>query len=419
MNKKKSQKHLYKYLLYSILLIWIPEAFAQEFKYEAKLGQVPLEGFYSIDLRPELLSKLKGDLSDIRIYEISKNEEIPYLLQKENGSFDLSYFEEYPIVKQYNVPHRFTSVTIKNVQKSTIDNFCLITQNSDAYKTAKLSGSNDQKNWYVIKENYFLGSLYSDNSVQSEKTISFPLSDYAFFKLDISDSLNDPLLIKKIGCYATRKIESLYAETPKPKISQADSHKLKRSYIRLKFMEPYPIHKFHLTFTGPKFYNRAASLHKVLYDVKGKEYTEVVADFRVFSNADNTIHIPETSAKEYLLTIDNQDNKALALTDFQSYNLKRRLVASFKPQTYYLLKFGDTKLEAPTYDLEYFKDSIPAQPTATTVLTISSIAPKDAPVAPATQWFKNKLWIWISLILVGGLLAYIAVRMVKDLDKRN
>lgn len=411
-------KAVYKYLTFSSILVAYNTVFAQDFKYEAKLGQVPLEGFYSIDLQPQVLSKLKADLSDLRIYENSQNEEIPYLLQKENGSFDVSYFEEYPIVSQQTVPQRITSIVVKNVKKDTIDNFCLITQNSDAYKTAKLSGSNDQKSWYVIKENYFLGSMYSSNTVQSEKTISFPLSDYTFFKLDISDSLNDPLLIKKIGCYATRKVESLYSETPKPNISQADSHKLKKSFIRIKFAEAYPIHKFHLTFTGPKFYNREASLYKILYDAKGKEYTEAVADFRVFSNADNIIHITEAAASEYLLTIYNQDNKALTLTDFTAYNLKRRLVASFKPQTYYVLKMGDSKLEAPTYDLEYFKDSIPAQLNPVTIQTITTIA-KAPNVAPSSPWFKSKMWIWASLLLVGGLLAFIALRMVKDLDKRK
>lgn len=408
------------YILLGFALLCTGICNAQNFKYEAALEPVAEEQFYSIPLKPELLAKLKEDRSDIRVFDETHKEEIPYVLHQEQGGFNLSYFQEHPIVEKKSVPKRYTQLIIQNRSKTAIDNFCIISKNSDVYKTAKLSGSQDQQTWFVIKDDYFLGSLYSENSIQSERTINFPLSDYPYFKLEISDSLNEPLYIQKIGCYAMRKVESLYDALPKPLIVQSDSAHLKQSFIRIKFTEPYPIHKFSLAFSGPKFYNRSASFYQVTRMANGTESLENIQNFRVFSNAENTLHVNELRAKEYLLVIDNQDNKSLTLDAFLGYGLKTDLRASLKPQTQYNLKFGDLKTNAPVYDLEYFKDSIPVQPKEIAVLEIKSSPETTLKYAPpAQQWFKNKLWIWLSLGLVAILMAYISFKMIKDLDKRK
>lgn len=408
------------YILLGFALLYAGISNAQNFKYEAALEPVAEEQFYSIPLRPELLAKLKEDRSDIRVFDETHKEEIPYVLHQEQGGFNLNYFQEYPIVENKSVPKRYTQLIIQNRSKTAIDNFCIISKNSDVYKTAKLSGSQDQKSWFVIKDDYFLGSLYSENSIQSQLTINFPLSDYPYFKLEISDSLNEPLYIQKIGCYAIRKVESLYDALPKPLITQSDSAHLKQSFIRIKFTEPYPIHKFSLVFSGPKFYNRSACIYRVNTTNDGKENTEIIYAFRVFSNGENILYINEHPSQEYLLVIDNQDNKALKLDAFLGYGLKTDLRAPLKPQTQYSLKFGDPKTNAPVYDLEYFKDSIPAQPKEIAVLEIKSRPETTLEYAPpAQQWFKNKLWIWLSLGLVAILMAYISFKMIKDLDKRK
>ncbi len=408
------------YIILGFALLYPGISNAQNFKYEAALEPVAEEKFYSIPLKPELLAKLKEDRSDIRVFDETNKEEIPYVLHQEQGGFNLSYFKEYPIIENKSVPKRYTQLIIQNKAKTAIDNFCIISKNSDVYKTAKLSGSQDQKTWFVIKDDYFLGSLYSESSVQSELTINFPLSDYPYFKLEISDSLNEPLYIQKTGYYAMRKVESLYDALPKPLITQSDSTHLKQSFIRIKFTEPYPIHKFSLVFSGPKFYNRSVSFYQVTRMADGTESLENSQNFRVFSNAENTLHVNELRAKEYLLIIDNQDNKALKLDAFLGYGLKTDLRAPLKPQTQYSLKFGDPKTNAPVYDLEYFKDSIPAQPKEIAVLEIKSRPETTLEYAPpAQQWFKNKLWIWLSLGLVAILMAYISFKMIKDLDKRK
>jgi len=52
--------------------------FAQQtFKYQAELPRVEADGFYQIDLKPELIAKCQANLDDIRILNQNLNKKVP------------------------------------------------------------------------------------------------------------------------------------------------------------------------------------------------------------------------------------------------------------------------------------------------------------------------------------------------------
>ena len=63
-------------------LLVLPSALAQNTLYQASLDTVPTDGFYKINISPQIAGYLKNDLSDIRLYDRSAKE-VPYILQRE------------------------------------------------------------------------------------------------------------------------------------------------------------------------------------------------------------------------------------------------------------------------------------------------------------------------------------------------
>ena len=160
--------------------------FSQDFKWKSKIDDVKKSGFHNILLSPSLNSKLNYEFSDIRIYD-NENSEIPYLLRTEVAVVYKQLFKEYKIVSKKSVKGS-TQVIIKNQLKSKVNNVNIVIKNSNVQKKVKLFGSDDQKNWFVIKDDYLFYSIYSDEETSEIQLMDFPLSDYAYFKIEVDDT---------------------------------------------------------------------------------------------------------------------------------------------------------------------------------------------------------------------------------------
>ncbi len=180
-------------------IIWSLTIQAQGFNYEADLSPIVSSGYYKIELTPEVLGKTNSNLSDLRIYDLTGIEQ-PYLIDQESSSATIGAFEEYEIIERVEGTSDSSSFLIfVNSSGKPIDNLSFVVQNTAVRKTAILSGSNDRKNWYVIRNNYFLKSMHNSNGTTFTKRLDFPLSDYSFFKLEVKDNVKEPINMLKIG----------------------------------------------------------------------------------------------------------------------------------------------------------------------------------------------------------------------------
>lgn len=327
---------------------------AQDFKWEAKIPPVKKDGFYNILLTPEVSQHLKHDLSDIRIYE-STAKETPYLLKSETSS-ESTQFRTYEIVENKSIPHCCTHVILHNAAGNSINNISLIIKNSDVRKAARLSGSDDKINWYIIKDNYNLESIYNDRSTSEVKILDFPLSDYAFYKLDIDDSLNAPLKILRAGYYDSHVEEAKYISLPSPQITQTDSSD-RKSYVKISFPTPQYVSRLKIEVASPSYFLRNARLCLHVKE-KNKSYFNPIASLQLRSNHDNIFMPDYELISDLYLIIENKDDQPLKLKSVSAYQLIHYLTARLEKQKEYSLRFGDKKLYYPQYDLEFFKDSI-------------------------------------------------------------
>jgi Protein of unknown function (DUF3999) len=393
-------------------------SYAQQYNWSASLDSVTQDGFYKLILKPSVTSRMLSiDYADLRLYDQNKKE-APYLLQEEWNN-DKKWFQEYAVLSKENSPERFTQLIIHNPKKNSIDNFSLVVKNNNAYKTAKLSGSDDNQNWYFITDHYSLSLMYDQQAVVNEKRIDFPLSNYEYYKLEVNDSASAPLNILKVGYYATSVTTAQQVQLPAPTIRQADSLKSKQTFVAFDFPTNFYVNTLQLTIDGPKFYKRKATLYTVARDAKNRIQLSDQFTFDLLSGGQHTIAIPELYAKNFLVIIDNGDNESLKVTSIKPFQTTRYLVSYLKKGNAYTLSLGNKKAILPQYDLDSFRDSIPAMLTEIKPVKFEFIKKQDAKPAVKESWFKSKLWIWSALAAVLVLLALISYRMIKDMERKE
>ena len=122
-------------------------------------------------------------------------------------------------------------------------------------------------------------------------------------------------------------------------------------------------------------------------------------------------------AQELWIAIDNHDNPPLTVSDIRVFQVNHYCIASLEKGKYYTLRFSDSLMKAPEYDLKYFRSAIPAS-----LKTIVPAMPEERmqseqqkQVAPYSL-FSDKRFIWAALVLVVIILAMATLKMMKELN---
>src|SRR4029078_11611021 len=112
-----------------------------------------------------------------------------------------------------------------------INNISLQIGNAEVQKTMSLSGSNDREQWFVVKESALLSSINNTNDVSEIRLINFPMSKYAYYKIEISDKHSPPLNILNAGTYRSAATKGSYSML---KSSWSVRDTLKKSWLHLR-----------------------------------------------------------------------------------------------------------------------------------------------------------------------------------------
>ena len=405
-------------ILSFLFLCFLSIGFAQEFDYSCEVEKIENKAYYKIALSPELLGSLNNNLSSLRIYD-DQHIEQPYLVQQEEALAFNSLFKEYEIIEQKSKADGISYLIFSNPERKAINNVSFVVKNTDVQKRARLSGSKDRKTWYVIKNNYLLHSMHSDDATSELKMLNFPLSDYPYFKLEIDDNWRLPINILKVGYYDTQRSKGLRTEYDMELVSQVDSLKVTRLHFRSSSASY--IENLKLEIEGAEYYSRNAKV-MVSKTIKRKnkviETKEYIASANLNSNSNNEIALGGIVCTDLYIEIDNKDNKALQFTGGYASFLNRYVVADLAPEHSYEMKFGNGEMHAPEYDIAFFTNRIPANASKIKHLSIQK-KKVELLLKPEVSWFAKPIVIWSVLGVVGMFLVLISMKMIKEIKTRE
>jgi hypothetical protein len=402
------------YIIFFVFLLAGTACLAQEFRAESKLPTINADGFYRIAISPELTTHLNARFTNIRIID-AKGAEVPYLFQVEQPSHHTMKFKPYNIVEKTLTKNCCTTLVLENTASEPINNISLSIKNADVTKQATLLGSDDKTNWFALKESFEFTPINNQKEISEVRIVDFPLSNYVYYKLQISDSTNAPINILSAGYFEVSSESGKFIQLP-VQITSTDSIKQKQTFIKIKLDTSHMIDKISLRMKGAPYFLRMASVNEQKKRENKKGETETWFDelktFELSSKGSSVIDLPNTKVDELIVIIENDDNPSLQVDEIKVFQLNRYLTAYLKKGESYSVKIGETDLRAPVYDIGYFKDSIPQNITTLNTGALM-MADQIARTEPKT-FFSSKLIIWGAIILVIIVLGFMAVRMINE-----
>jgi hypothetical protein len=387
----------------------------QDYVAESKLPKVNNDGFYRVLLEPTLTSYLNADFSNIRFYD-SDNKETAYFLKFEIPLLYHTTFKEYSIIDKLILKDSATILTIGNPGQNTIDNISLQIKNARVTKEASLYGSDDQVTWYILRDHLYLSDIENASSTSELKIVDFPLSNYRYYQLRISDKTTGPLNIVRAGYYSNGREFGTYMEVPIKSISQTEKPKEKVSHIRIKFDTSHFVDRLQWRITGQKFYKRNVNAYSVeqIVTKKGKQrpYLAHLGSLNLQTDDPMLLQISGRKVKEVLLIVENNDNQPLTFEAMKAFQLRRFATLWLERDKQYVVRIGHPAMIAPVYDIEYFRDSVPQSANIITPQPLDLLQKEEH--AQDESFFTTKWFIWGALVVVISFLAVMSIKMVRE-----
>ena len=401
---------------FALLLIFIAyQGFAQN--YSGTLSTLNQEGLHLILLNPEVRSAINSNTNFFRILDANKNE-VAFVNYKPKNENKLD-FVALPIVSKRVLKDSLTSIQIENSRKRSLNNVVVVIANTSVVKNYNVSGSNDGENWFGLVQNQQLNNLNSEKEKEVEKTISFPLNNYSFIRIDLFDKQSLPINVLKVGVYQSEinYVNQLELVGFTQKI--ISNKEKKKTQITIQFESPQVISKINFDVRSDLYFRNARILVNKSRKIKKRtdNYQEEISSFVLNSKTNNQFILDDFFEKEFIIEIDNQDNQPLEISKISFFQSPEYVLANLKVADNYEV-IVDTTLSKPNYDLKNFEFENSKE---LNVLTIENF--KKATIVKAenqeqkfwqTQWF---LWLCIA---IGGLaVSYFALEMLKDMKEKQ
>lgn len=400
---------------FALLLILIAfQGFAQN--YTGTLSKVNQDGLQLILLNPEVRSATNSNTNFFRILDANKNE-VPFVNFKPKNENKLDFIE-LPIVSKQILNDSLTSIKIENKSERSLNSLVVIIANTSVVKNYNVSGSNDGENWFGLVQNQQLTNLNSEKEKQVEKTISFPLNNYSFLRIDFYDKKSLPINLMKVGFYQSEinYVNQLELEDFTQKVNL--NKEKKKTQINIQFQSPQVISKINFDIRSDLYFRNARILVNKSRKIKKRteNYQEEIASFVLNSKTNNQFSLNDFFEKEFIIEIDNQDNQPLEINKISFFQSPEYVLTNLKTTTNYTVVI-DSTLSKPNYDLQNFEFG---NSKDLKVLTIENLKKATQVKAQSQEqkFWQTKWFLWICIIVGGLVVGYFAFGLLKDMKEK-
>jgi len=402
-----------------VFVLAINGLFAQH-KTTAKIETVQENGLHKIALSAEIRSFSKEELDDFRILD-AKGMEVPYyFIPQEPSAETPHFFSECWIISKTVLPKNKTSLIFEN-PKTAIDSIVLCITNSDVTKPYRISGSNDQKEWFGLVNKARLDELINKEETIVFKTINFPLTSFRYIKIEFDDKKTLPINVLKIGYFASKTTFSTLLEIIPKNIKILQIPVEKKTQIYIAFDNPQIVNQISFEITKPNLFQRNAQIcvnPKRARNQKGAVFPETLTNFELNSNQKNSFSIPQLFEKNFFIEIDNRDNPALTLSKIRFFQNPVWVIADLKANEKYTITTGNPKLQSPEYDLENFKNTLGNNLPEAKIYNIKHLNSQKK-ARNSTSFWQQSWFMWLCISLGGIVILYFTTSLVKDMKNNS
>ncbi|WP_108801677.1 DUF3999 family protein [Aquimarina sp. Aq107] len=396
-----------------VLFLICLQTYAQIDKYTYKKELLNVsDDWHTIVLPDEIFKNVSSDLSDIRIYGITKENdtvEAPYLLEQKK-----------PKISSKNVGFKYVNksttdkgsfITFKVTLDAIINQVQLSFEQDNFDRLIKVEGSQNLKDWYTIIDDYRVLSVNNELTKYSFTTLKFPDSKYTYYRVFVKGK--DAPDVKKAEITLKEKQEGSYKKFTVKTTEIIEQNK--NTIITIDLGMPVPVSHIKIKTKNTFDYYRPFRV-KYLRDSIQREsgwkydYQNITSGV-LNSIEENEFNFYSTITNKIRIIVNNQDNEPLDIDEVVVKGFDYELITRFSASANYFLTYGNEDVNKPSYDLQYMKERVPEK-LVKIQLGPEQIIPKnqERTVEPL---FKNKVWLWAIMFVVIALLGGFTLMMMK------
>jgi Protein of unknown function (DUF3999) len=401
--------------LFAFVLASTSYAQLEQYQFKRKLDAVAKSGYYSIPLKPEIIARCKSNVDDIRLYQLVENDtlELPYLFEWFSTKNEQQAIPFELINDTYN-QKCCSYITLKFSKKHPINQIKLDVLQSNFDQSLTVEGSNDNKEWFTIRNHLRIVGFQNANEHFSYTNIDFPSAEYTYFRLKLDDDGSARINITAAYAFETASVKGNYSELEIGTKKQINNEKEKTSEMIVTFPFNYRINYLTIKTNSTADFYRNMNVYAssgTYRTAKGEEENWYLMNTSVFSSKENNpIFCNNESTKKIKIEIINYDNEPIEINEVKAYSEQCQLIANLPISENMYLVYGKANGAAPVYDIEHFREKIP---TGLVAVAYGKEVVKIQAIKKSTQLIENKKWLWIVVGAIILIIGYFSLRMLK------
>lgn len=396
------------------------------YQFQREITDVRTIGYHRIVLPAEVLSELKDDLSDLRIYQVPAGdslplEEVPYLVEVQEGTDE---YQKVPFRMINQASRReFSQAVMRKEADGTINHIQLELNKRNFDVRASLEGSENRLSWVTIKDDFRLVGIANGEVSYSYTTLNFTDSDYRFFRVRLYDP---ELTVSAAEMNIWKQEEGRYQTFEISKWDPKNDTDKKITEVRIDLTDRYPVSQVQLDIGSTRDYFRPARLtylkQRIETDQGPKEVWREFATSMLSSMEEADIIAPYRFTEALTLTIENYDDLPLNIQSLQVSGPVYELITELEVGNEYILAYSNANASRPRYDLVHFRNQIPWDDLVPAGLG-AEVEPVDEEAekkekAEASAKRMGNVLLWAVMLLVIAVIGFVTVRMMRK-SKEN
>lgn len=384
-----------------------------DYRYNRKISSIK-DQWHKIELPDDIFSKVSRDLSDIRILGITnKNDsiEVPFVLQ-ETREYQSEKNIPFTLINQAKNENGFF-YTFQIPTESTINQINLEFKKQNFDWRISLEGSQDQKEWFSILQDYRILSIKNDLTEFDYTRLIFPDARFRFYRLMIKTNTNPELVSSQVVLKETQP--GIYKKYPVNTVEINEEKQSKRTIVDITLKLSAPVSCIKLYVKDSVDYYRPLYIQYITDSAKtpdgwnylyGKLQTGIVNSFEK-----NEFAFESQTCRKIRLIIDNNDNMPLQIDSVSIEGYRHLIIAQFDQPATYFLFYGQPKAVKANYDISRFTEKIP---TNLLPLELGEEQLNIAAPSASGALFENKIWLWLLMTLIIITLGWFSFSMMRD-----
>jgi hypothetical protein len=388
--------------------------YAQQFKQKRALGNLS-QGWYSVQLPPELSGSLTPQMGDLRIWAVTTTDtlEAPYYLQEQTPRFK---YQEVNF-DLLNTSRQGTTYyyTYKLPAGSTVNQIKLNTPQTNFSWKVTVEGSQTQEQWFTLVEGARLLGISNKMAQYKLTDLALPLTDYRYIRLSIQPQ-DEPTSEPKLQSASLTKLDTIDGASeliPSKLVKHVNQNKQSEWYISLNNL--VTINRLKLSIAEDFEYQRPITISTLKDSIRTsrglKARFEPVYNGYISSLEEANFSVNSERVQHLKIVVQNYDNTPLTLREVVAISFPYKLLFRVDRPGNYSVYYENPEVYTPTYDIAGFINKI--EPATIMPIQLAEAEAIQNTTASVKQE-ESKWWLYLVLAIGSCLLAYFAYSLLKE-----